>query len=163
MQWALNFLKTIKNQNGEQPKDITLCIQAIEDQLLDHYAALVNEIAGGEEGENEEGEPHKGCSRDTCEKIPDAERTASGADVSGAESAEKIAKLAKDVQSDVVITNLPFSVNYTEMMKSSPNAGDRFFSNQACRSLTDSQIQQEIEHLKKATAGTMPDSRLGNK
>lgn len=172
MQWALNFLRSIKNQNGEQPKDISLCIQAIEDQLLDTYAALVNEITEDEndavDDETNRTAGKKGCNPTNCEKIGGEFAAASGSaqnmqQASDIESAEKlIAQRAKDVQSDVIITNLPFSVNYTEMMKSSPFAGDRRFKTQlGNKSLTDAQIQQEIEQLKIATAATMPDAKLG--
>lgn len=159
MQWALNFLKSIKNQNGEQPKDIALCVQAIQDQLLDTYAALVNEVVEGDAEEEKADGERKGCTPDTCEKLKEGGE--SSQELGGGGSADKLAKTAKDVQSDVVITNLPFSVNYTEMIKSSPMTADRVYKTQFDKSLTDSQIQQEIEHLKIATAATMPDAKLG--
>lgn len=171
LQWALNFLKGIKNQNGEQPKDILLCIQAIQDQLLETYAALVDEL----EDDDDQVEPIKPgktteetmdvtakkstesdgpCKVDTCENL----NPSFGSKKSG----ERLSGRARDVQSDVIIANLPFSVNYTEMMRSSPNAAEKCFTSQIHKSLTDAQIQQEIDHLRKATAATMPDSKLGN-
>lgn len=162
LQWALNFLNSIKNQYGEQPKDISLCIQAIQDQLLDTYAALVNELTEDDEeaSKTEEGE-RKACTKDTCPKTKDGAGSSQELINTSGTSVEKLSKTARDVQSDVVITNLPFSVNYMEMMKSSAIAGDRVYKTQFDKSLTDSQIQQEIEHLKQATAATMPDSKLG--
>lgn len=173
LQWALNFLKGIKNQNGEQPKDILLCIQAIQDQLLETYAALVDEFEDADDEQVETGKPAKTateettnvtakkstdsdgpCKVDTCENL----NPSFGFKKSG----ERLTGRARDVQSDVIITNLPFSVNYMEMMRSSPNAVEKCFSSQINKSLTDAQIQQEIDHLRIATAATMPDSKLGN-
>ncbi|XP_030745638.1 uncharacterized protein LOC115874584 [Sitophilus oryzae] len=44
LQWALAFLKTIYARTGERPKDVEVCVEAIEDILIDRYAALSKEI-----------------------------------------------------------------------------------------------------------------------
>lgn len=109
---------------------------------METYAALINEMIDepiDNENQTEKSTEKKACKVDTCEKLHQA-------------------KHQGNIQSNIVIANLPFSVNYVEMMKSSPNT----FTSHLRKSLTDAQIQQEIEHLKKATAGTMPDTRLGN-
>lgn len=46
MQWALAFLKTIHTRQGDHPKDVQTCINAIEKILMDQYAALSEDISG---------------------------------------------------------------------------------------------------------------------
>lgn len=150
LQWALNFLRVVRTQDGEQPKDVALCIQTVQDKLLDHYAALVDEFVSTDEGEAK----RRGCTPDTCEKRASERST----DSEGFQTPQ-----ARDVQSDVIVTKtLPFSVNYTEMMKSSPYDAEKFFCTAYDKSLTDSQIQEEVDYLKRAVVATSPDGRLGN-
>lgn len=44
LQWALAFLKTIYLRSGERPKDVELCIENIEDLLIEEYANLSVEL-----------------------------------------------------------------------------------------------------------------------
>ncbi|CAG9762191.1 unnamed protein product [Ceutorhynchus assimilis] len=44
LQWALAFLKTIFLRTGERPKDVEICIDAIEDVLLEKYANLSEQL-----------------------------------------------------------------------------------------------------------------------
>lgn len=44
LQWALAFLRTIRNRQGDFPADVETCINAIEELLLDKYAELSTEI-----------------------------------------------------------------------------------------------------------------------
>lgn len=131
LHWALNFLKTIKNENGEHPKDISLCIEIIQDQLLEIYAALANELSvdHSESQETKKTDERKSCNTETCSKI----------DKSTTENPPK--------RKDIVESNLgimPFSVNYKEMMRNySPSAQS-----------TDTQAKYKNEQLKKPTSAT---------
>lgn len=40
----MNFVKEIRNQQGEYPKDISLCIEAMEDALIEQYANMANSV-----------------------------------------------------------------------------------------------------------------------
>lgn len=42
LQWALSFLKGVKNSKGSHPKDVAICMQAIEDELIAGYAEMVD-------------------------------------------------------------------------------------------------------------------------
>lgn len=44
LQWALAFLKTIFLRTGERPKDVEICIENIENILIDRYAAMNQEM-----------------------------------------------------------------------------------------------------------------------
>lgn len=44
LQWALAFLKTIYLRTGERPKDVELCIENIEDMLMEEYATLSEQL-----------------------------------------------------------------------------------------------------------------------
>lgn len=44
LQWALSFLKGITNSRGEYPKDVAICIQAVEDELVSGYAQMVEGV-----------------------------------------------------------------------------------------------------------------------
>ncbi|RZC39760.1 uncharacterized protein BDFB_007653, partial [Asbolus verrucosus] len=43
LQWALYFLKSIYNSEGVHPKDVQLCIDTIQDYLIDEYADISEE------------------------------------------------------------------------------------------------------------------------
>ncbi|KAF7272201.1 uncharacterized protein LOC143205254 [Rhynchophorus ferrugineus] len=45
LQWALAFLKTIYSKSGERPKDVELCIEVIEDQLIEQYAGMAKQLS----------------------------------------------------------------------------------------------------------------------
>ncbi|KAJ8982833.1 hypothetical protein NQ317_014222, partial [Molorchus minor] len=49
LQWALSFLKTVHTPKGDRPEDVQLCIDAIENILVDKYAELSTEINGLED------------------------------------------------------------------------------------------------------------------
>lgn len=44
MHWALSFLYSLKNRKHERPKDVQLCIDAMEDYLIELYADLSNKL-----------------------------------------------------------------------------------------------------------------------
>ncbi|XP_066245920.1 uncharacterized protein [Euwallacea similis] len=44
LHWALHFLKTIYLRNGDRPKDVELCIDNIEEMLMEQYAMLNLEL-----------------------------------------------------------------------------------------------------------------------
>ncbi|XP_018579115.1 uncharacterized protein LOC108917139 [Anoplophora glabripennis] len=46
LQWALAFLKTIHTRQGDHPKDVQICIDLIENILLDQYADLAKDLTG---------------------------------------------------------------------------------------------------------------------
>lgn len=43
LQWALFFLQSIYNGDGVHPKDVDLCIETIQDFLIDEYAEMSEE------------------------------------------------------------------------------------------------------------------------
>ncbi|KAG5891873.1 hypothetical protein JTB14_015891 [Gonioctena quinquepunctata] len=49
LQWASAFLKTIHNRQGGYPKDVEVCIDAIEEILLNQYAELSKDMNTADE------------------------------------------------------------------------------------------------------------------
>ncbi|XP_066158580.1 uncharacterized protein [Euwallacea fornicatus] len=50
LHWAWSFLKTVRLRNGDRPKDVELCIDNIEETLMERYAMLnleLGKISGG--------------------------------------------------------------------------------------------------------------------
>ncbi|KAF5278482.1 hypothetical protein FQA39_LY05971 [Lamprigera yunnana] len=44
IQWALSFLKRLKNRKGEHPADILTCIEAMEEALIKQYADMAETV-----------------------------------------------------------------------------------------------------------------------
>ncbi|XP_045474123.1 uncharacterized protein LOC123680330 [Harmonia axyridis] len=74
--WALSFLNSLNNRKHERPKDVMLCIDAMEDYLIELYADLSNKL-----------DPLK-----------------------------NMEKSQREEEEAPVATELPFSMNYSEML-----------------------------------------------
>lgn len=100
MQWALGFFRNVRNTKGEYTRDVQVCIQAIEDQLLELYADMVNEL-------NKVPKRKKSCSS-CCKKSGSATSTGSGID-------ENVS-----MKQNYIKKQIPFSINYVELLKKNP-------------------------------------------
>lgn len=94
MQWALAFLRNVRNTKGEYSKDVKLCIQAIEDQLLELYAEMVDEVKKI---------PKKKKSCSTCCKKSSSTGSVDDVDIT--------------LKQNYIKKNVPFSINYVDLLK----------------------------------------------
>ncbi|KAK6633043.1 hypothetical protein RUM43_012786 [Polyplax serrata] len=46
LKWAYEFLREIRNNRGENPPDVKVCLKQIQDRLIELYARLINRGAG---------------------------------------------------------------------------------------------------------------------
>lgn len=155
LQWALNFLQGIYNRKGEHPKDVALCIQQIEDHLIEQYADMVDDVQYIKRPGEPPADKPKGKDKDKKSKskshgsrsereVPDVEHEeveiagtedkgqAEGADAGkgtegetgGASCMDATChnKLCTEADTDdtLVMKQVPFSINYAEMMSRSP-------------------------------------------
>ncbi|XP_023013446.2 uncharacterized protein [Leptinotarsa decemlineata] len=113
LQWASAFLKTIHNRQGEHPKDVEVCIDAIEEILLNQYAELSKEM-------------------NTANKLDESVHYVDGA-------------LGT---SNMVSKNIPFSLNYSEMVKRCPQIIEAQVHGAV--SMTSAEATAELDNIKKA-------------
>lgn len=115
MQWALNFLKGIYNRKGEHPKDVEVCIQACQDQLIDQYASMIEEVpiekykntlCGYDCSSRRRGSCEGNVSSNSLNRLPSCASSVFGKPVISS--------------SDCTSTKVPFSINYAEMVKRNP-------------------------------------------
>ncbi|CAG2061902.1 unnamed protein product, partial [Timema podura] len=50
LQWTLQFLKGVRNKQGEYPKDVQALIDTIQDQLIEQYASMTTQIPDKQHG-----------------------------------------------------------------------------------------------------------------
>lgn len=99
LQWALGFLRTIHNTRGEYTKDVQLCIIAIEDQLIELYADMVDEV----------------------KKIPKKKKSCSSCCKKSSTTVESVEDIDITLKQNYVKKCIPFSINYNELLKRNAN------------------------------------------
>ncbi|XP_018324839.1 uncharacterized protein LOC108736776 [Agrilus planipennis] len=120
LQWALNFLEGIYDENSVHPQDVAICIEAIQEELIQEYAQIADVIKEGETSQ--------------------AAETAEGGKPQAAEGDLEVCEEEPE--------KLPFSVNYEEMSKNLPSRIGQFLSfRKPSIVLTGEEMDMEIEKI----------------
>lgn len=135
LHWALNFLRGIHNKGGLHPKDVEICIQAIEDQLIDQYASMV---------EPNKPEKQKGslcrsssCTRKKQRDIDDCELNKSRQSLTSSTSLTSRQSFISSRSQTFIEEDIPFSINYIDMTRNNPKGIQQLFkATYPCSSLT---------------------------
>ncbi|KAF2899199.1 hypothetical protein ILUMI_06986 [Ignelater luminosus] len=120
LQWALSFLKGIRNKQGKHPRDIAICIEAMEDALLQQYAAMADTVKLTDENSFIQSKPT--LSTHT---------------------------IASNAEKSLVTQKLPFSVNYAEMSRYIPQQSDQIYDAQCDISTTRINALQQLDKFKR--------------
>ncbi|GJQ75661.1 hypothetical protein Trydic_g17736 [Trypoxylus dichotomus] len=194
LQWAHNFLRGIYNRRGEHPKDVALCLQQIEDQLIEQYAGMVDDVQyikqSGEEptltkdkvegkgkSKTADKSKNKGKGKKSTFKTKDSHSESEVADVEHEEieieggvgeeggtggpedeNGGDVETTAEDEKNencedhvctnkvctepeekeDIILQQVPFSINYAEMMSRSPPVFEELYP--CCKSSKTSSV-----------------------
>lgn len=66
LQWASSFLRNVHNVKGDYTKDVQICIETIEEELIKLYAEMVDEVKSGSQKRTKS----KACCSCFCKKKP---------------------------------------------------------------------------------------------
>lgn len=183
LQWALNFMDGIYNRRGEHPKDVALCIQQIQDELIEQYADIVDDVqyvkrpsqdsttrdkSKGKDKKSKSKSKSKPQATSSESELAEIENeveikgtTAEGeGEVSGEGDTEVCeddschTKVCVDDKDDVVLQHIAFSLNYAEMMSRCPPGVEELYP--CCKDSKSSSIGSTT---RKSTSGL---SKLNN-
>ncbi|XP_022918132.1 uncharacterized protein [Onthophagus taurus] len=143
LQWALNFLQGIYTRKGEHPKDVSLCIQAIEDLLLAKYADMAKEVSFIEEEEKK---------KRMRKVMPSSSDASMKSKQTVCESETCFGRMCLDVdrvlshEANISSSPMPFSVNYSDIVDKVRVDYDQMYSKHSRASTTISGVELPQEN-----------------
>lgn len=139
----------IYNQKGEHPKDINLCIEAIQEQLIEQYAGMANILPPAKK---------KGyCGAYNCKGEKKVKKTSTSQTSVKSTRSSKSSVGDEDSyrQVQTISREVPFSVNYADIIKHTGHTQDSGY--------TSSSLNVEQIYLRPIASSTLNDaSKLGS-
>lgn len=154
----MNFLKGIQTRKGEHPKDVAVCIQAIEDELIQAYAEMIDNIDLNK------------CKDCRCSPISSKSqneisfkelRMPTPKDLHDNQKSGNLFTNIRRASGDLVTKKVPFSINYSEMHKKIPIHLEQLFLAKEESKLADRRINIELLNLKQAVSDIHTESGVG--